>query len=126
MAEHERLDEQITTRDLAGQGPTSHEIDERSSLLRRESRRQPESASPLLTDDEVTDSRPHRTPAGDRVKPGESTQVPNNATVAGTQVTPLFSEPEVNDFRSRWTNIQTAFVDEPRQAVEEADQLSRL
>ncbi len=124
MAEHERLDEQITTRDLAGQGPTSHEIDERPSLLRRESRRQAESASPLLTDDEVTDSRrPIELPAGDRVKPGESTQVPNNATVAGTQVTPLFSEPEVNDFRSRWTNIQTAFVDEPRQAVEEADQL---
>jgi hypothetical protein len=125
MAEPERLDEQITTRDLAGQGPTSHEIDERPSLLRRESRRQPESASasPLLAEDKVTAARPAiELPAGDRVKPVDSTQVPNNA-VANTQVTPLFSEPEVNDFRSRWNNIQTAFVDEPRQAVKEADQL---
>lgn len=124
MTEHERMDEQISTRDLAGRGQTSHEIDERSALLRRESRRQPENASPLLTDDEVTDSRPPiELPAGDRVRPGDSAQAPNNATVANIQVTPLFSEPEVNDFRSRWTNIQTAFVDEPRRAVEEADQL---
>lgn len=128
MAEPERMDEQITTRDLAGQGPASHEtiIDERSSLLRRESRRRPESASvsPLPTQDEVTDPRsPIELPAGDRVKPVESTQIPNDATLASTQAAPLFSEPEVNDFRSRWNDIQTAFVDEPRQAVEEADQL---
>jgi hypothetical protein len=130
MAEPERIDEQIFTRDLAGSGQTSHEIDERSSLLRRESRRQPESASPLLTDDEVADSRPPiELPAGDRVKPLDSAPVPNNAAVASTQavasnpVTPLFSEPEVNDFRSRWNNIQTGFVDEPREAVKDADQL---
>ncbi len=124
MAERERLDEQITTRDLAGQGPTSHELDERSSLLRRESRRRPDSASPLLTDDEVKESHPPiELSAGDRAKPVDPAELPNNATIANTQVTPLFSEPEVNDFRSRWTNIQTAFVDEPRQAVEEADQL---
>jgi hypothetical protein len=33
------------------------------------------------------------------------------------------NESEIRDFRARWSSIQTAFVDEPRQAVREADQL---
>jgi hypothetical protein len=37
--------------------------------------------------------------------------------------TPLFPDNETNDFRRRWTEIQTAFVDEPRRAVEQADAL---
>jgi hypothetical protein len=36
---------------------------------------------------------------------------------------PLFSEDTERDFRSRWTEIQTGFVDEPRHAVEQADEL---
>ncbi len=37
--------------------------------------------------------------------------------------TALFAENESRDFHKRWTDIQTAFVDEPRQAVERADEL---
>ena len=37
--------------------------------------------------------------------------------------TPLFAGNESDDFRHRWTDIQAAFVDEPRQAVEKADGL---
>jgi len=36
---------------------------------------------------------------------------------------PLLIENEARDFRSKWERIQAAFVDEPRNAVEEADQL---
>ncbi|HET9399623.1 MAG TPA: hypothetical protein VFO34_01625 [Candidatus Acidoferrales bacterium] len=36
---------------------------------------------------------------------------------------PLIAENEVNDLRSRWDAIQVGFVDEPRQAVEQADHL---
>jgi hypothetical protein len=36
---------------------------------------------------------------------------------------PLFNAGEAEDFQSRWFAIQTRFVDEPRHAVEEADQL---
>ena len=36
---------------------------------------------------------------------------------------PLFVERETSDFRRRWTDIQAAFVDEPRRAVEQADAL---
>lgn len=36
---------------------------------------------------------------------------------------PLFADNELRDFRSRWDQAQGAFVDEPRQAVEQADSL---
>ena len=35
----------------------------------------------------------------------------------------LFSDSDMGDLRSRWNNVQTEFVDEPRHAVQQADQL---
>ena len=35
----------------------------------------------------------------------------------------LLPENEAQDFRTKWERIQTGFVDEPRNAVEEADHL---
>jgi len=49
--------------------------------------------------------------------------------VGGTQMAreekpaPLFNEGETQDLRTRWNEIQTGFVDEPRKAVEQADSL---
>jgi hypothetical protein len=42
---------------------------------------------------------------------------------AKENATPLFPENEATNFRTRWTEIQTAFVDEPRRAVEQGDAL---
>ena len=36
---------------------------------------------------------------------------------------PLFADEELDGYRTRWSGIQTGFVDEPRRAVEEADSL---
>jgi hypothetical protein len=36
---------------------------------------------------------------------------------------PLFHDQELTGYRTRWSGIQTGFVDEPRRAVEEADAL---
>jgi hypothetical protein len=36
---------------------------------------------------------------------------------------PLFAQHETQDFRSRWERIQSGFVDEPRKAVQQADEL---
>jgi hypothetical protein len=36
---------------------------------------------------------------------------------------PLFPEDVASDFRSEWKQIQTGFVDEPRAAVQRADEL---
>jgi hypothetical protein len=35
----------------------------------------------------------------------------------------LFEEKDLTGYRGRWDEIQTGFVDEPRQAVEQADEL---
>jgi hypothetical protein len=52
----------------------------------------------------------------------------SRSTVAGSQAngwneSPLFAENELRDFRARWDQVQTSFVDEPRHAVEQADTL---
>jgi hypothetical protein len=39
------------------------------------------------------------------------------------ELVPLFSESAVQNFRARWTSLQTEFVDEPRRSVEQADEL---
>lgn len=39
------------------------------------------------------------------------------------ELVPLFSESAVQNFRARWTTLQTEFVDEPRRSVEQADEL---
>ncbi len=36
---------------------------------------------------------------------------------------PLFAQNDTQNFRSRWEKIQIGFVDEPRKAVERADEL---
>jgi hypothetical protein len=39
------------------------------------------------------------------------------------KLSPLLSPSETSEFRSRWSSIQTGFVDEPRRTVEQADEL---
>jgi hypothetical protein len=39
------------------------------------------------------------------------------------ELSPLLSSQETGEFRSRWSSIQTRFVDEPRKTVEQADEL---
>jgi hypothetical protein len=36
---------------------------------------------------------------------------------------PLFPDTELQNFRTHWDQVQTSFVDEPRQAVQQADSL---
>ena len=39
------------------------------------------------------------------------------------QLAPLFDDADTTRFRERWVELQTAFVDEPRDAVAKADEL---
>jgi hypothetical protein len=48
---------------------------------------------------------------------------PENARVNGTERAALFANSDLDQFRTRWREIQGGFVDEPRRAVEEANQL---
>lgn len=112
MAEPLRNDEeQLTTADLAGK------------------KKQPESARrPEL----VRDGEPAQLTNNDIANPTTSLQESGareetkaNAKLV-EQPTALFADTEVGEFRNRWNDIQTGFVDEPRRAVEQADNLVAL
>ena len=65
---------------------------------------------------------PAKQPEGPKlVKGQEPTTLDRTAAVS--EPMPLFSESEMEDFRSQWSKVQTGFVDEPRRTVEEADKL---
>ena len=49
--------------------------------------------------------------------------VPKTKQAAEAKNARLFPEDELQEMRSHWDEIQTAFVDQPRQAVEDADKL---
>ena len=44
-------------------------------------------------------------------------------SLTGNKPGPLFPDDELHNFRARWDQVQTSFVDEPRKAVEDADSL---
>jgi hypothetical protein len=48
---------------------------------------------------------------------------PTASAQPGPPDTHLFDQEELRDFRARWDQVQTSFVDEPRHAVEQADAL---
>jgi len=48
---------------------------------------------------------------------------PEATASAANSAHPLFLEDVANDLRTRWSDIQTGFVDEPRSAVQKADEL---
>ena len=54
---------------------------------------------------------------------GPSSAGAATALAIDEQAAPLFSPEEAKDFRAQWDAIQVGFVDEPRQAVQQADSL---
>lgn len=102
MAELKRTEENLTTAHLARRNEAEKEV-------RRDTERRGD--GPQLVPGEHAESR---AVAGSEPKLKDNT--------AG-QTTPLFSETDVNDLRSRWSGVQAGFVDEPRRALEEADKL---
>jgi len=75
--------------------------------------RQPEKISTRDLAGGAAAAKPARAQDNDRVPQSDES---NNAT-------PLFETGEAESLRSRWVNIQTQFVDEPRRSVEQADEL---
>jgi hypothetical protein len=84
---------------------------------------------------ETTEAAPTSEPAFSETDAGptpldEPSQEPvRQETVASTPATggsseqTLFADGELSDLRSRWTEVQSAFVDDPRDCVQKADGL---
>ena len=67
-----------------------------------------------------------RSPLASLRPPVANSIAPEGVVAAGVtdeQATPLFSAEQAKEFRVRWDTIQASFVDEPRHAVEQADNL---
>ena len=60
------------------------------------------------------------TKAGDTGKTGTGAAT---AKAMEPETGPLFASSEASDLRGKWDAIQVGFVDEPRQAVQDADNL---
>lgn len=99
-------DAELTTRDLAGVGQFSPRDTEVESVIELESNSVeiPTAAVPA----KVSRTGSYGAAAAPAIE---------------RETGPLFSTGEVKDFRARWDAIQVGFVDEPRQAVEQADNL---
>ena len=100
--------EELTTADLVQGKPAASQ-----NQSTAESTKAKEDRGPVLTQ-----------PSGASTQTGAS-DVRTTTSGAGNapDTTPLFPNSELEELRSRWTEVQTAFVDEPRRAVEQADGL---
>jgi len=108
-------DENITTADLAqGKRPTGSPDRPKPVLAGRPGENTQTIPSPER--DSISDSSPARDVA--QVNISHQARETVNANTA-----PLFPNNELEDLRHRWSDVQTAFVDEPRKAVEQADSL---
>lgn len=91
----------LSTADLAGK-PERHNEPERKDVQAIEKADQGAGAVPI------------EKPAAEKSRPpGRKDE----------ELVPLFSDAAVQNFRHRWTTLQTEFVDEPRRSVEQADEL---
>jgi hypothetical protein len=67
-------------------------------------------------------SIPPERPGGPKLVKDQEPETLARAAIVSEPM-PLFTESEMGDFRSRWSKVQTGFVDEPRRTVEDADKL---
>jgi hypothetical protein len=74
-----------------------------------------------LTTSDIAASDTRRVEVEDRAR-AERVEAGGRAAI-DERPTPLFGDEELSGYRTRWSAIQTGFVDEPRKAVEEADTL---
>jgi hypothetical protein len=75
------------------------------------------------TDDRGEAERPDAQGDAERAEVQAESDRPEAQSETDEGLEPLLGNDEAGGFRERWQSIQVTFVDEPRQAVEEADSL---
>jgi hypothetical protein len=123
----ERTDETLSTRDLASpaQEPAAEAEPTGQDARGAEAERAADDAGgaePRRAADAAGGAEPRRAPEDAdmaREDGGEPVETAASVDEAGS----LLPEGEEGDFLRRWEEIQTRFVDDPRQAVEDADTL---
>jgi hypothetical protein len=145
----ERYEESLSTRDLAGTGreapvePANEPTPDEGSRAAQDERVDRDSAAggPVAGREREATAEPPTARPGDgtrRLEPDAPAPGSAEPAVTATKVAPerahdavedidepgsLLPDSEEFDFQRRWEEIQTRFVDDPRQAVEDADAL---
>ncbi|MGC1788996.1 MAG: hypothetical protein WA718_19875 [Terriglobales bacterium] len=123
MRSDEFDDEELTTADLAqSKRPVGSEggIEDRTGPVLAEPVRFDRNEAERRSRDTLVEGEAFiRNDASVRNDASNGNALDNDAA----ESTPLFREGELEGLRSRWNSVQAAFVDEPRQAVEQADGL---
>jgi hypothetical protein len=94
-----------------------------------EERRQTERQEPMQEDERRLSSDEPEGAAEPTAAPesGDSAPAPRGeqgeGAGAGEERAPLLASGDAEGFRQRWENLQTGFVDQPREMVEQADEL---
>lgn len=94
---------------------------------------QPQSADPVRSADPVPTTDPLPTSDATRTQTqthaladtagSDDTMVDNGTVGNGMVADSLFADKDLSDLRSRWTEVQATFVDDPRDCVKKADGL---
>jgi len=129
------MTDKLSTADLAGgttpRTPEHHETD--ASVATRDPKLDRPDMDADMSDRSKADSgissfdeRDTRSAAGSTMH--RTSQLANPAATDGADASadhaePLFPSGEAEGFRTRWVEVQTGFVDEPRNAVEQADSI---
>lgn len=136
MAEPKRIDDEnnsddLTLNDAEERRQQGRNREGRPQLLRSEARTPSDTGNVPVsrTEDEMADPKNPTRFSAVSTEYAETSINPGGAPSrsegdpAVDQPVLLFADTDVSGYRSRWSNIQAGFVDEPRQAVEDADNL---
>src|SRR4051794_32074554 len=106
--------ESLSTRELAGTDRPADEQEQATPAGRDETRADEPRVDETRADEPRVDE-----PRADEMRARPDT----TADMAGDDTPELLSGADNDEFQRRWESIQTGFVDEPRQTVEQADEL---
>ena len=119
LTDERPVDEDITTASLAGldeRSPLRDKKDiEQSDEVRRNAEADTQRRDLNITETNTTNRTAIELPA--------TTPSAQKSAAAEEQSAPMFPGAEATDLHTRWDAIQVGFVDEPRQAVQQADAL---
>jgi hypothetical protein len=123
MAEPIRNNEPMTTADIAARRAEYIGNPIVAAEVQNENRREPQLVESDFALEDLHNEAANNTPETRREWDTNRARVDAAPNQAMQETAPLFNEGEINDLRSRWGSVQTEFVDDPRRAVQEADQL---
>ena len=134
------MTDKLSTADLAVGTPSTRESREMDATVQtRDPKLDSHDADTRMPDRRTTDSgfsgsgdhddrKAHPMSSAGQSTAPRTSQLANPAATDGADTSadhaePMFPPGEVETFRTRWVEVQTGFVDEPRNAVEQADSL---